>query len=217
MAAGAELFVLLGDDVIMHEHAWQQDVEEQFAAIVVRSDGKLPFGFGCVAIRDKSFPCFPTFPVIHRTHLEIFGSSLFPKPFINQHGDPFLFEIYRRWGASCYTASSTLTNSIGGFGEARYRKANIHWQGEILTRAIDQADAWLAKVGPVTVRQTLCLDVVIPTYRCDVERLQALCSLDCQLPVALQTILVVDEPTTENLEEVRSLASFATNRCVHRV
>jgi hypothetical protein len=96
VAAGAEFFVLLGDDVILHDVEWQADVEAQFEAIA--AERRLPFGCGCVAVRDKSFSCFPTFPVLHQFHLEAFG-KLFPCEFINQHGDPFLFELYRRWGA----------------------------------------------------------------------------------------------------------------------
>ena len=96
VAAGAEFFVLLGDDVILHDVEWQADVEAQFEAIA--AERGLPFGCGCVAVRDRSFSCFPTFPVLHQYHLEAFG-ELFPSEFINQHGDPFLFELYRRWGA----------------------------------------------------------------------------------------------------------------------
>lgn len=66
---------------------------------------QLPFGFACIAIRDISYPSFPTFPVIHKLHLSIFGGKLFPQDLRNQHGDPFLFEIYRRWGAARFAGT----------------------------------------------------------------------------------------------------------------
>lgn len=173
----------------------------------------LPPGCGCIAIRDTSFPSFPTFPVLHRLHMQIFG-ELFPPEFINQHGDPFLFELYRRWGASRFTARSSLTNSIGGFGDARYRKATgLHWKGAVLSLAIERLRDWLATVHP-GAKQVACIDVVVPTYRCDLVQLERLCSLDCKQPASLQTIVVVDRPTTPNLEELRRLSSYANGRIV---
>lgn len=90
MAAGADVFVLLGDDVHVLDDAWQEDVEGCFASIAKETG--LPFGVGCVAMRDVTFPAFPTFPVVHASHLEIFGGRLFPDELSNQHGDPYLFE-----------------------------------------------------------------------------------------------------------------------------
>jgi hypothetical protein len=68
---------------------------------------QLPFGFACIAIRDETFPGFPTFPVMHRLHLTIFDGKLFPEELVNQHGDPFLFEIYRRWGAARFAGAAS--------------------------------------------------------------------------------------------------------------
>jgi hypothetical protein len=67
---------------------------------------QLPFGFACIAIRDDTYPGFPTFPVMHKLHFSIFG-QLFPDELRNQHGDPFLFEIYRRWGASRFAGAAS--------------------------------------------------------------------------------------------------------------
>ena len=72
---------------------WKSEIEQQFEDIARKRD--LPLGCACVCFRDVSFRVFPTFPVIHRSHMEVFG-SLFPMEFVNQHGDPFLFEVYRR-------------------------------------------------------------------------------------------------------------------------
>ena len=90
---GSELFVLLGDDIRFLTPGWKSEIEQQFADIA--ASRSLPLGFGCVCFRDVSFKVFPTFPVIHRSHVEAFD-SLFPPDFVNQHGDPYLFELYRR-------------------------------------------------------------------------------------------------------------------------
>lgn len=66
-----------------------------------------------VAFNDLAFPGFPTFPVVHRWHIQSFG-TLLPKQFVNQGGDPFLYELYSRFGASGWEVSCTLENTIGG-------------------------------------------------------------------------------------------------------
>lgn len=211
---GADLFVLLGDDIAMHDPAWQEDVEERFAEVA--TERGLPFGCACVAIRDIANANFPTFPVMHRFHLDAFG-ELFPPEFRNQHGDPFLYEVYRRWGASCYTEHATLTNAVGGFGTARYVKAGENlWRNSTLTVAIERLDAFMKGKFQQVPPQVPCIDVVVPTYRCDVDALKELCSLECQWPggVAIHTTLVVDRPETDNLNQLLALASYAPNRTV---
>ena len=178
---GNDFFILLGDDVEMLHDDWQTDVEECFEDVATKRN--IPYGCACVALRDSTFECFPTFPVMHRFHLEAFRGELFPVQFRNQHGDPFLFEIYRRWGASRFTKRSGVRNAVGGAGTARYAKAaNLVWRGDILTRAIDRVANHLRDViGEEAARASRvpCFDVVVPTFRCDVDMLRALSQLEC--------------------------------------
>jgi LPS sulfotransferase NodH len=212
VAAGADLFVLLGDDITMHDKAWQDDVERQFACIA--AERGLPFGCACVAIRDSAFANFPTFPVVHKAHLEIF-EDLFPPAFRNQHGDPFLFELYRRWGASRFTAGASLTNGVGGAGNARYTKAGENeWRGQVLTRGVEQLARWLAVNHDNFAKQVQCIDIVVPTYRCDISMLKPLCNLSCERPASIHTTLVVDRPDAPNLHEILRLASYQPDRTV---
>jgi hypothetical protein len=156
---GADLFILLGDDVTIETRGWQKEVEEEFANVARRRN--LPFGTACVALQDRSFPAFPTFPVVHRFHLDTFG-TMFPPAFLNQHGDPFLFEIYRRFGAARSTPSASVTNTVGGSGVARYAKhSRAPWRGELLTAAVERLAAKL----PAEATRIACLDVVVPTFR----------------------------------------------------
>ena len=174
----AEFVVLLGDDIYVHEEksslGWQDDVETCFRNISTETG--LPFGCGCVAIQDEAYQTFPTFPVMHRLHLDVFKGELFPPEFCNQHGDPFLYEIYRRWGASRYTTSAQLTNTVGGAAQPRYNKAGSQldtrqdkWRGEVLSRAIESLVDLLDRQAPevAAAARVPCLDVVLPTYRCD--------------------------------------------------
>ena len=224
VADGADFFVLLGDDVCVLNadrlvdagsgsgSSWQSDVEDNFSQVA--SETSLPFGCACVAIQDSSFPCFPTFPVMHRLHFTIFGGELFPSEFHNQHGDPFLYEVYRRYGASRFTASARLCNQIGGAGDARYHKeGNFVWRDTILTKAIEKLTTWLTINAP-RAQPYPCIDVVIPTYRCNVEILSQLANLGCSRNASVHTIIVVDRPTAENLSELSGLCSYSPNRTV---
>lgn len=87
-----DFILLLGDDIILHDKEWPQKVVQRF--VDISKSNALPFGAGCVAMNDISFKGFPTFPVIHRWHINKFKAIL-PRMFVNQGGDPFLYELYR--------------------------------------------------------------------------------------------------------------------------
>ncbi|KAJ3512025.1 hypothetical protein NLJ89_g3763 [Agrocybe chaxingu] len=112
---GCDYMVLMGDDVELRDEGWMREAQEHFQNLA--SERGLPIGFGCVAFTDISFPGMPTFPIIHRTHMDIFKGEVIPDSFINQDGDPFLFQLYRRWNSS-RMFSFRLSNGIGGAGEA---------------------------------------------------------------------------------------------------
>jgi hypothetical protein len=111
-------------------------------------------------MKDLSFPGFPTFPVVHRWHIKHFGSIL-PKQFANQGGDPYLFELYSRFRAASFEVSCSLTNTVGGDGDARYQKHQINWRGQILELNLRHLTSFLENRKPCG----LCLDVVVPSYR----------------------------------------------------
>lgn len=218
-ANAADLFMLIGDDVHFDAPGRQAAVEAAFAA--VSAETGLPLGCACVAVRDHSFAAFPTFPVLHRMHVEIFG-EVFPPPFRNQHGDPFLWEVYRRWGASRFAPlPAALCNRIGGAQAARYAKASdLVWRDSLLTAAVGTLDRFLRahaqSRGAAVVPQVPCLDIVVPTYRCDVSMLRKLAALGApaRVPVALQTLIVVDRPDVPHLADIEALASYEANRVV---
>ena len=73
-------FVVLGDDVAIETlpngDDWMAIVRRCFKAIA--DERRVPLGFGCMALRDSAFLGFPTFPVFHRLHLEIFDGKPWP-------------------------------------------------------------------------------------------------------------------------------------------
>ena len=131
-ADGMEFFVLLGDDVSL-QLGWFDTVSQNFQEIE-RSTGQP--GFGCVALDDVSFPGFPTFPIVGRSHVEIFGGWA-PSAFINQGADPWIFEVYRRFNSARF-CDARVHNGIGGdeLNESRYVKHTIQWKDDILTNAV---------------------------------------------------------------------------------
>ena len=129
-ASGADFTVLLGDDIVLETINWADAIADAFQRIA--ADTGFPFGFGCVAFADAAFPGFPTFPVLHRTHADVFSGRIFPGTFENQDADPFLFQLYRAFSAARLEPNARLNNTIGGANDARYRKK---------TRPVDRRDA----------------------------------------------------------------------------
>ncbi|KAI8466967.1 MAG: hypothetical protein J3K34DRAFT_524121 [Monoraphidium minutum] len=207
---GAELFVLLGDDVRLLTQGWKAEIEAEFAALAAAR--RLPPGAACVAFRDASYPVFPTFPVMHRRHLDVFG-DLFPRQLINQHGDPFLFELYRRWGASVFAPTAALVNTVGGGGGARYQKHGAHWRDGLLSAAIE---GLAASLDPATPRYR-CLNVVVPTYRCDPAALARFAALRAspEARASVHILVVVDDPASPQLPRLGPLLEdYSPNRLV---
>ena len=190
--AGCHYFVLVGDDVVFLTPHWADAIHDEFA--LVQQDTGHPFGVGCVAFADDAFPGFPTFPVIHRAHMTIFGGRIFPRIFVNQDVDPFLFQIYRAFGAARICKRAWLRNTIGGQHDARYTKHHVpSWSGAPLAEARAAVAAWLAASG--TPRDpAVSLDVVVPSYRLPRAMLDAVLALDVPAGVSTQFTIVSDRP-----------------------
>ncbi|CAM9567336.1 unnamed protein product [Ectocarpus sp. 4 AP-2014] len=161
----------------------------------------------CLAFRDLTMPALPSFRVIHRRQVEVVGAVL-PPEMVNEGGDPFLFKLYRRFGASAFAD----TASLGGKEEARYPKVGVRWQAAILTREIERFSRLVRPTGP----RFRCLGVVVPTFKYNVSVLREIVSLESTAypNVSLQIIVVVDCPGATRLEEVNALTSYAKHHVV---
>ena len=128
-----DYIVLFGDDVRLRDAGWPDQIAARFHDISNRTG--LPFGAAVVAFNDLAFPGFPTFPVVHRWHVKKFG-SLLPKQFVNQGGDPFLFELYSRFGSAGWV-SCRLENTIGG---KLFKRLSLYYDfNELLTIMLIQS------------------------------------------------------------------------------
>ena len=133
--------------------------------------------------------------------MEIFGGSVIPEFFINQDGDPFLFQLYRRWGCS-KMIPSRLSNGHGGEGDARYDKAHVTgWFLKPLDDAANQVENWIRHRAP-DVQRKLTLDVVIPCYRVNMRYLDAFLALRPSSTCTVMFIIIVDDPRSPNIGQL---------------
>ncbi|KAG1790699.1 NAD-dependent epimerase/dehydratase [Suillus plorans] len=197
----ADYFVLMGDDVVLLDEGWMRDIHEQFALIAQHEH--VPQGMGCVAFTDVTFPGMPTFPVIHRTHMNAFGGQVIPNVFINQDGDPFLFQLYRKWGCS-RMIPSRLCNGIGGSLPARYIQQHADgWTFGPLTEAASALETSLATSFPAATRK-MTLDIIIPSYRVLLPFLNVILALKESPTCETMFIIIIDNPHSPKITELEA-------------
>jgi Glycosyl transferase family 2 len=191
--------VLLGDDIHLLDVGWQARIVQAFSEVSLATG--LPHGAACVCMNDLTFPGFPTFPVLHRWHIDQFG-TLLPKQFVNQGGDPYLFELYSRFNAACFVKQCCLTNTIGGDGDARYRKHQINWRGHILSMGLQRLQS--------RVEQKSCgfvLDIVVPSFRVNNDEiLTRIAMLRATVKAYVKFWFIVDNPDPSHVANVQGLA-----------
>ncbi|ETW75002.1 hypothetical protein HETIRDRAFT_431166 [Heterobasidion irregulare TC 32-1] len=125
---GCDYFVLMGDDVVLQDEGWMRDSVQEFRALS------------------------------EQEHMDAFGGEVVPKSFVNQDGDPFLYQLYRRWNCS-RMFQCRIYNSLGGSGPARYEKQHSpDWTYETLTDATKVLRDWLEIAAPAAT-QKLTLDI----------------------------------------------------------
>lgn len=192
---GCTHFVLLGDDVEIKSPFWMRDIDVAFRQLSAKNN--TPVGFGCVSFTDESFLAFPTFPVVTRVHMDIFDGALLPDLFVNQDGDPFLFQLYRRWGCSVKLRKVRLCNTIGGSDDARYVKERAsHWTGHTLDTAVSTVSHWLSSKNARCERR-IVLDVIIPTFRCKLDMLLPVLKLQAPPNCEIGFIVIIDQESSD--------------------
>ena len=113
--------------------------------------------------------------------------------------------MYRQFGAAEFETASRLCNNVGGFNEPRYDRCAINWQGRVLNTALQKLEL---AAGP----RLPSIDIVIPTFRCDLPTLESIVALRAAVPAAIRFFIVVDNPTHGAVNSVRALATpWASN------
>lgn len=206
---GCDYFVLLGDDVTLHSPRWMATIHSTFLSM--SEETGVPLGLGCVAFADTTFPGMPTFPVIHRTHMSIFDGQVVPDVFVNQDGDPFLYQLYRRFGCS-RVVDCEIRNCVGGRDDARYEKQHaMDWTFGPLTEATCLVESWLAKDSSYSGGcRKLTVDIIVPCYRVMMGYLDNFLSLKASPSCSVMFIIIIDNRIRVN--KTNSGASASRNR-----
>ena len=195
---GCEYFSLMADDVTLEDEGWMRGAHAEFVAMA--ADEGAPLGFGCIAFTDVGFPGMPTFPIVHHTHMDIFGGEVVPDIFVNQDGDPYLFQLYRRWGC-LRMFSSRIRNSCGGSEPAKYTKQHaVDWTFDTLDDATVGVEKWLSKRDSAVARK-LTIDIVVPCYRVQMPFLESLLQLKSSGTCTVMFIIIIDDPQSPHIGE----------------
>lgn len=187
-----DYLVLVGDDVEFLDEGWMGDVHSEFASIATAE--AVTHGIGCVAFIDTNLPGMPAFPVIHRTHMDIFKGKVIPDIFIDWNGDQYFFQLYRRFGAS-RMIHSRLQNTVEGGVDARHDKRPADWTFETLDVGTAKVEEWL---GPQAHRK-LTLDILVPSYRVQLPYLGRILQLEPSPTCSVMFIIIIDDPISPNV------------------
>jgi len=198
---GASWVVLLGDDVEVKCSYHYRALYRAFLDIAERL--QVPFGFGCPWWNDLSFPNFPSFPCVGKTHFEIFDKQLIPEHrqcnFVNQDLDPYLCRLYIKFMAAPCVQEATLTNKTGGNvnsgGEsARYERIPSKKWKEFVEEDTAPLKKYLLSKSHGELEETILLDIIVPSYRVRLDYLEKICRLE--VPDYMQTlfIIIIDNP-----------------------
>lgn len=215
---GADWVVLLGDDIDIHTPYHYRETYRTF--LDIQKKLQCPFAFGCPYWNDRTFPGFPTFPVVGRQHWSIFGSLIPPSRknlFVNQDLDPYLQRLYLKFGAAP-PMKATLTNKEGGddLAVARYKRINAQGWRDWVLKDVEPIQKFIESQNGKPQRLTL-LDVVVPTYRLDLDYLKSICSLPVPENFCTTFLVIVDNPAHLRLmtgEAKLDTAARALEKCL---
>jgi hypothetical protein len=124
-----------------------------------------------------------------------------PEKIVQQDGDHFLFQLYRRWGSSSMIPS--LLRRSGKPQHIEQRAKN--WTFETLDEAVEKATQWLqSKQSTARWQPMVTLDVVIPCYIIG-STLRGILSLKPTDTCSVMLIIIIDDPHSPNTSELERL------------
>jgi glycosyltransferase involved in cell wall biosynthesis len=199
---------LLGDDIEVSCCYHYRAFYRSFLDISERLE--VPFGFGCPFWNDTSFTGFPSFPCVGKTHFEIFG-GLIPKHrrsnFINQDLDPYLQHLYVKFNAAPCITEAVLSNAVGGnigSGKARYERIPAAGWKDFVLKDLNPIRGYL----PDGTTENILLDVIVPSYRVQLDYLAKICSLRVPERIYANFIIIIDNKEAM----LRSVQQIQTDR-----
>lgn len=201
---GCDFVTLMRHDAELRDEGWVATVYANFEKFAASSGA--PFGFGCVALCDTNG--LPKFPIVHRTHMEIFQESIVPDIFIDE-GAEFLFQLYRRFGCSSIL-SCQVSNVVRDLHANSFDASVKDWTFETLDKATGTVEGWLQDKG-CKCERVLTLDVVIPTFRVIISFLRRIIELKSSKSCSVMYFIIIDNPDSPQIPELRALYSHRSD------
>ena len=104
---GAEYLYLVNDDLELTSAGWASTLTGMLRANPLRPNFGVAAGVGYEG-EDARNATHGNFPMIHRTHLEIFG-GLYPETFSNWYADPWVCDIYQPFESFFHAAHAGIS------------------------------------------------------------------------------------------------------------
>ncbi len=187
---------------------------------------------------------FPTFPVVGNMHRDIFD-GLIPRwhlknnVFVNQDLDPYLQRLYLKFGAAPLLKNVWIRNEQGGsdLKDARYERISAKNWKQLVSSDTSYIERYLRMHhNDVRSKMKVILDVIVPSYRVDVENLQRICNLNVPEIMKTTFIIIIDNPkrlksivtelgldTTDSSKEVHNvkasylLETFLSSKTINNI
>lgn len=197
-----EFVALLGDCITIDSQNWLELIVSDFELIcqTLKLDDSL-YGFGCVAFNDAIAPHCPRYLVLHLRHIDLVG-ELYSPLMRGNNGAIFLYQLYRRFGACCFSQHVTIIDHEVPEEKLlvpchNFRKDVSSWSESYFESIMALLANSLGEF-PEPPTTFLSIDVIIPTFRVDRKYLENILNLKCNLPnTSVYYTVVVDNPTID--------------------
>lgn len=121
---GCDYFYPANDDFLIITDKWTS------AAISALKACSVAPNFGIAVFRDISSCMYPTFHLVHRTHIKLNDEIYYPLPSHGAHQDPWIYSHYRGWDCAFFLKDYEVKNHIGINVNSRYEYGPqnfTHW------------------------------------------------------------------------------------------
>ncbi|CAF1685702.1 unnamed protein product, partial [Adineta ricciae] len=113
-----DYFYPANDDLQIRSYGWTT------AAIQSLNSCRVAKDFGTVTFKDITLCRYPTFNLVHRTHLDLHEGVYYPVPSHGAHQDLWIFGLYELWQCSFYLSEHQVANHVGIGLNTRYKYGN---------------------------------------------------------------------------------------------
>ncbi|CAF1480763.1 unnamed protein product [Adineta ricciae] len=115
-----DYFYPANDDLQIRSYGWTTAAIQSLNSCHVAKD------FGAVTFKDITLCRYPTFNLVHRTHLDLHEGVYYPVPSHGAHQDLWIFGLYELWQCSFYLSEHQVANHVGIGLNTRYKSYKVY-------------------------------------------------------------------------------------------